>query len=94
MPLQRRLPKRGFSPLTRTRYALVSLSDLGRFDEGTEITPALLFENGFLRKGTDLVKILANGEVTTKLVVKAHKFSKQAAAKIEAAGGKAEVIGG
>jgi len=94
MPLQRRVPKRGFSPLTRTRYALVSLSDLVRFDEGTEVTPELLFENGFLRKVSDLVKILANGELNTKLVVKAHKFSKQASAKIEAAGGKAEVIGG
>ena len=94
MPLQRRLPKRGFSPLSRTRYALVKLSDLARFDADTEVTPELLFERGMVRRRTDLVKILADGELSVKLTVQAHKFSKQAADKIEAVGGKAEVLGG
>ena len=94
MPLQRRVPKRGFTPLNRTRYALVNLKDLSQFDDGTEVTPELLLEKGLLRKATDLVKVLANGDLTSKLTVKAHKFSKTAASKIEAAGGKTEVIGG
>jgi large subunit ribosomal protein L15 len=94
MPLQRRLPKRGFTPLHRTRYALIKLSDLATFDADTEVTPEILAEKGMIRKRTDLVKILADGELSVKLTVQAHKFSKQAAAKIEAAGGKAEVIGG
>ena len=58
------------------------------------MTPELLLEKGLLGKSTDLVKVLANGDLTTKLTVKAHKFSKTAASKIEAAGGKTEVIGG
>ena len=94
MPLQRRLPKRGFTPLTRTRYALVNLTDLSRFDEGSEVTPAELFEAGMIRKATDLVKVLSDGELSVKLTIKAHKFSKAAAEKISAAGGTAEVISG
>ena len=94
MPLQRRVPKRGFTPLSRTRYELVNLKDLAQFADGTEVTPELLAESGLVGKGTDLVKVLANGELSVKLTVKAHKFSKTAANKIEAAGGKAEVIGG
>jgi large subunit ribosomal protein L15 len=70
------------------------LSDLATFDAGTEVTPELLLEKGFLDKATDLVKVLANGELTVKLTVKAHKFSKTAVSKIEAAGGTTEVIGG
>jgi large subunit ribosomal protein L15 len=80
--------------LTRTRYALVNLTDLSRFDEGTEVTPAQLFEAGMIRKATDLVKVLSDGELTVKLTVKAHKFSKAAAEKISAAGGTTEVISG
>ena len=94
MPLQRRLPKRGFTPLTRTRYALVNLTDLSRFDDGSEVTPAELFEAGMIRKATDLVKVLSDGELSVKLTIKAHKFSKAAAEKISAAGGTAEVISG
>ena len=94
MPLQRRLPKRGFTPLTRTRYALVNLTDLSRFDDGSEVTPAELFEAGLIRKATDLVKVLSDGELSVKLTIKAHKFSKAAAEKISAAGGTAEVISG
>ena len=94
MPLQRRVPKRGFTPLTRTRYTLISLKDLSQFADGTEVTPELLLEKGLLVKASELVKVLANGDITTKLTVKAHKFSKTAASKIEAAGGKTEVIGG
>lgn len=94
MPLQRRLPKRGFTPHSRTRYSLVNVQDLDGFDAGTEVTPELLHANGFLRKVTDLVKILSDGDLSKKLSIKAHKFSKAAVAKIEAAGGTAEVIGG
>ena len=94
MPLQRRLPKRGFTPLTRTRYALVKVSDLAQFDAGSEVTPDALALAGLIRKPTDLVKVLADGELTVKLTVRAHKFSKSAAAKIAAAGGSAEVISG
>ena len=94
MPLQRRLPKCGFTPLTRTRYALVNLTDLSRFDDGSEVTPAELFEAGLIRKATDLVKVLSDGELSVKLTIKAHKFSKAAAEKISAAGGTAEVISG
>ncbi len=94
MPLQRRLPKRGFTPLTRTRYALVKLSDLSRFDADSEVTLEELAAAGLIGKAKDLVKVLADGEITVKLTVHAHKFSKAAAAKIVAAGGRAEVISG
>ncbi|MEW6243229.1 MAG: 50S ribosomal protein L15 [Bacillota bacterium] len=93
MPLQRRLPKRGFSNYPfRKVYAVVNLNDLDMFDEGTEVTPELLSEHKLVRDMKDGVKILGNGALTKSLTVKAHAFSKSAAEKIEAAGGKAEVI--
>ena len=94
MPLQRRLPKRGFTPRNRNQYALVNLAALNRFDEGTSVTPELLAQSGLIRKATDLVKVLANGELTVKLTIQAHKFSAKAAEKITAQGGSVEVIGG
>jgi large subunit ribosomal protein L15 len=93
MPLQRRLPKRGFKPRERTRYALVNVVDLNFFDAGTEVTPALLAAEGLIRKPTDLVKILGDGDLEVKVTVKAHKFTASAAEKVKALGGTVEVIG-
>jgi len=92
MPLSRRLPKRGFTNPFSKEYSLVNLKDLNRFEEGTVVTPELLKEEGLVKKLNDGVKILGEGELAKKLTVKAHKFSKSAKEKIEALGGKAEVI--
>ena len=92
MPLQRRLPKRGFTPLTRKVYALVNLRDLDLFEAGAVVDTAALGQAGLVGKVGDGIKILGDGELTKALTVKAHKFSKSAQEKIEAAGGKAEVI--
>lgn len=92
MPLYRRLPKRGFTNVFRKEYATVNVEDLNRFDANTEVTPELLKETGVIKKTLDGVKILGRGELTKALTVKAAKFSKSAAEKIEAAGGKAEVM--
>ena len=94
MPLQRRLPKRGFTPRNRVEYAVINVVDLNHFDDGAEVTPAEMFAAGFLRKEDALVKILGDGDLDVKLTVKAHKFSAGASAKIAAKGGTAEVIGG
>ena len=92
MPLYRRLPKRGFKNIFATEYAIVNVADLNRFDANTEVTPELLVEAGVIKKTLDGVKVLGNGELEKALTVKAAKFSKSAADKIEAAGGKAEVM--
>ena len=93
LPLFRRLPKRGFSnAMFKTRYAVINLSDLNKFEDGAVVTPELLKEMGILKKQLAGVKVLGNGELTKKLTVKASKFSKSAIEKIEAIGGKAEVI--
>jgi large subunit ribosomal protein L15 len=92
MPLQRRIPKRGFTNIFKKEYAIVNLDRLNIFENGTEVTPELLVEAGIVKKSDDQVKILGNGEIEKNLTVKAHKFSKSAAEKIEAAGGKVEVI--
>lgn len=92
MPLYRRIPKRGFKNIFRTVYAEVNVEILNRFEDETEITPELLKDAGIVRKQLDGVKVLGNGEISKKLTVKAHKFSKTAVEKIEAAGGKVEVI--
>ena len=94
MPLQRRLPKRGFTPLNRNDYAIVNVSSLNLFEAGTEITPELLAESGMIRKASDKVKILGNGDLTVSVNLKAHKISQSAADKVSAAGGSFEVIGG
>lgn len=91
-PLFRRLPKRGFTNMNRKEYAVVNLDALNRFEDGTEVTPALLVEAGIVKKEKSGVKILATGEITKKLTVKAAKFSKAAQEAIEAAGGSVEVI--
>ena len=93
LPLYRRLPKRGFSNANfKTEYAVLNLSDLNKFDEGTVVTPELLKETGIVKKQLSGIKVLGNGALEKKLTVKAHKFSITAKEKIEAAGGKVEVI--
>lgn len=93
LPLFRRLPKRGFSNAKfKIRYAVINLSDLEKFAEGTEVTPALLKEMGIVKNTLDGVKVLANGKLTKKLTVKANKFSETAKKEIEALGGTTEVI--
>ncbi|MCY4442259.1 MAG: 50S ribosomal protein L15 [Deltaproteobacteria bacterium] len=90
MPLTRRVPKRGFHNPFRTRYTPVNLDGLGLFEAGQEVSPDLLREKGLLGRG--LVKILGRGELDKPLTVKAHGFSRSAREKIEAAGGRAEVL--
>jgi large subunit ribosomal protein L15 len=93
LPLFRRLPKRGFSnAMFKVEYATINVSDLEKFEDGAVVTPELLKEMGILKKQLAGVKVLGNGELTKKLTVKAHKFSGSAVEKIEAIGGKAEVI--
>ena len=93
LPLFRRLGKRGFNNARfRTVYATVNVSDLNRFEENTVVTPELLIENGLVTKQLDGIKVLGNGELSRKLIVKANMFSKSAKEKIEAVGGKTEVI--
>ena len=94
MPLMRRMPKRGFTNIFAKEYAIINVRDLNRFEDNTTITPELLIQEGLVKKGkiVDGIKILGDGDVEKKLTVKAHKFSKTAAEKIEAAGGKVEVI--
>lgn len=90
-PIARRLPKRGFTNFNRKEYAIVNVKDLNRFEDGTNVTPALLIESGLVKKELSGVKILGNGELTKKLTVTAAKFSKSAQEAIENAGGKVEV---
>lgn len=94
MPLFRRTPKRGFTNIFAKEYAIVNLSDLNKFEENTVVTPETLLEEGIVKLNKDKVgiKVLGDGELNVKLTVKAHKFSKSAAEKIEACGGKVEVI--
>jgi large subunit ribosomal protein L15 len=91
-PLYRRLPKRGFKNFNRVEYAIVNLEDLNQFAAGTEVTPEALIESGVVKNPKDGIKILGNGELTVSLTVKANKFSQSAVEKIQAAGGKSEVI--
>ncbi len=91
MPLARRLPKRGFKNIFAKTYSTVNVSDLERFEDGTEVTAKLLKEKRVIRKLNDGLKVLGNGEITKKLTVKADKFTKTAQEKITAAGGTAEV---
>ena len=92
MPIYRRLPKRGFTNIFAKQYAEVKLSDLNKFDDGSVIDAEALKEAGIISKVLDGVKVLGNGEINKKVTVKASKFTSAAAAKIEAAGGKTEVM--
>ncbi|MGI6702704.1 MAG: 50S ribosomal protein L15 [Clostridia bacterium] len=92
MPLQRRIPKRGFTNIFKKEYSVVNLERLNMFEEGSVITPELMAEQGLVKKPSERIKVLGDGELGKALTVRAHKFSKTAAERIEAAGGKAEVI--
>ena len=92
MPLHRRVPKRGFTNIFRVEYRTVNVDRLNGLAAGTEVTPESLRAAGLLPKGTSPVKVLGNGELKVALTVRVHKFTGSAAKKIEAAGGKAEVI--
>lgn len=93
LPLYRRLPKRGFSNYDfKTKYAVINVSDLNMFEDGTVVTPALLKEIGFVKKQYDGIKVLGEGTLTKKLTIQANKFSKTAIEKIEESGSKIEVI--
>ena len=92
MPLYRRIPKRGFTNRNSKDIEAVNVSALERFDNDTEVTIETLIEAGVIKDAKDGVKILGNGELTKKLTVKVNAFSEGAKAKIEALGGKAEVI--
>ena len=93
MPLQRRIPKRGFNNIFAKEIAIVNVSALeATFEDGAVIDTAALLEKGLVKKELDGIKVLAHGELTKKFTVKANAFSKEAKAKIEAVGGTAEVI--
>ena len=93
MPLQRRLPKRGFNNIFAASIVTVNVSDLERkFSDGDTVDAAALKASGLIKKELDGVKVLGNGELTKKLTVKVNAYSEAAKAKIEAAGGKAEVV--
>lgn len=93
MPLSRRIPKRGFSNYPfKKEIEIINVEDLNVFDDGTVVTPELLVEKRMIRKPKDGLKVLGNGELKKSLTVKANKISKSAQEKIEANGGKVEVI--
>ena len=92
MPLQRRVPKRGFNNIFASKTVIANLSSLNVFEDGAVVDASALIEKGIIKKAYDGVKILGNGEITKKLTVKAAAFSSAASQKIEAAGGKAEVL--
>ena len=87
MPLHRRLPKRGFTNIFKKEYTIITLADLDRFDSGTDVNREALFTAGLLKKKDDLVKVLANGEITKSVALDVDKVSQGAREKIVAAGG-------
>ena len=92
MPLQRRVPKRGFKNIFKKEYAIVNLDTIEALKDDAVITPELLIEKGVIKKMKDGLKVLANGSIERSVTIKANAFSASASAKIEAAGGKTEVI--
>ena len=93
LPLYRRLPKRGFTNARfKVEYAVINMTDLNRFEDGAVISPELLKEMGLVKNQLSGIKVLGNGTLEKKVIVKAHKFSAKAAEQIEKLGGKAEVI--
>ncbi len=92
MPLRRRIPKRGFHNPTRVEYAVVNVEGLNIFEAGTVVTRELLIASGLIRQARAEIKVLGDGELSSSLTVQAHKFSKSAAEKIAAAGGKVEIL--
>lgn len=92
MPLYRRLPKRGFTNIFQKKFVVLNVRDLEDFDEGTTVSPEFLLEKRVVKKMNDGLRILGEGELTKKLTVRAHHFSKTASEKITRAGGSVEVI--
>jgi large subunit ribosomal protein L15 len=92
MPLQRRLPKRGFTNIFRIEYQTVNVKSLERLQNVTEVTPEVLYQNGLIGKKNQRVKILGSGDLQKALTVHAHAFSKSALEKIEKVGGKTAVL--
>src|SRR5208283_727456 len=92
MPLHRRIPKRGFHNPFGVKFSVVNLEELNVFPEGETVTPELLRAHGFIRRATDPIKVLGDGELKTKLTVHAHAFSSTAKEKITKAGGTFEVV--
>jgi large subunit ribosomal protein L15 len=92
MPLQRRIPKRGFTNIFGKEFAIINVKDLNCFEDGTEVTPELLKEAGLVKSYKDGIKVLGDGDLEKKLTIKVHKISKQAEEKVTAQGGKVEVI--
>lgn len=92
MPLQRRIPKRGFVNIFATNYAIINIAALNKFEDGAVVDTQALKDAGIVKDCKDGVKVLGNGELSKKLTVKVAAYSESAKAKIEAAGGKAEVI--
>ncbi len=92
MPLHRRIPKRGFNNIFATPYVAINVAALGRFEDGAVVNTEALLNAGIIKKAPYGVKILGNGKIEKKLTVQVAAFSESAKAKIEAAGGKAEVI--
>ena len=92
MPLQRRLPKRGFANIFKKEYTLININNLNRFEPKTILDIEALKNAGLVKSVKDGVKLLGDGEISHPLVIKVHKVSKSAKAKIEAAGGKVEIL--
>ena len=92
MPLQRRLPKRGFTNIFKKRFAVVNLRDLAKLDPAEAVTPELLLKRGLIKRLDDGLKVLGVGELKAPFTIRAHRFSKSAVDKIQKAGGKAEVL--
>jgi large subunit ribosomal protein L15 len=92
MPLQRRIPKRGFTNIFRVEYAIVNLGALQKFPSGAEVGPDQLREAGLLKKRYSMVKLLADGDLAYPLTVRVHKASQAAVQKLEALGGRVEII--
>ncbi|MGD0915581.1 MAG: 50S ribosomal protein L15 [Thermodesulfobacteriota bacterium] len=92
MPLQRRLPKRGFRNPFRKQFTIIHIGDLNRFPRDSVVEPDLLLQSGFLKKGEE-VKLLSDGELQHPLTIRVHQVSKAALKKVEAASGRVEVIG-
>jgi large subunit ribosomal protein L15 len=92
MPLQRRLPKRGFTSLFKKEYSIINVDDLNRFEADMHLDPAVFREAGLVKKTRDGIKLLGKGELVRPVVVRIHKASKAAMEKVEAAGGRVEII--
>ena len=92
LPLYRRIPKRGFKNVWAIKYSEINVATLNKFEDGAEVTPELLKASGLIKKLEDGVSVMGNGEITKKLTVSAHRFTKTAKEKIEKAGGKVIVL--